>query len=382
MRRNLVVLLDGTSNEVKDNLTNVAKLYRVLVRSEMQRVFYHPGIGTVPLVSDWAPRTQRAVAAFGLATGWGIDDNVLAAYEYLARTYRAGDRIFLFGFSRGAYTARVLAGLIHLLGLVEPEQLNLARFILKAYKQAESDNDLAVAWRFRRVIGGRPVPIDFLGLWDSVASMIVRGRGLVYLPYTKHNPSVRTMRQAAAIDERRRMFRLYEWGEDQMFQPDPFAAAIGRQDQQTVWFAGDHSDIGGGYAEAESQAAKFPLLWMAHEAQAYGLELKADMLEHVGSGAPLPNGTHHYVAPDALAPIHKSLTGGWRLLEFMPKAARYRRFPSGAKRSGIYFPNGEPRSISEGALLHSSVVERLGGDYRPPNLPAQYTIAQTQVCAR
>ncbi|MFD2430730.1 DUF2235 domain-containing protein [Sphingobium scionense] len=291
MPRNLILLLDGTSNEVKDNLTNVVKLYRCAERSDNQRVFYHPGIGTVPLTTDWSPATQSAIAAFGLATGWGLDANILAAYCYLIDTYQEGDRIFLFGFSRGAYTARAVAGLIHLVGLVDPDQRNLAEYALKAYKRSDREDRLDIAWQFRRVIGGRRVPIHFLGVWDTVASVFVRP-GLLrlpsqsFLPYTKSNPSVRVFRQAAAIDERRRMFRLYNWTPSQNFKPDPFAAAEGVQDQQTVWFAGDHCDVGGGWAETESQIAKFPLIWMAREAQRHGLELDESMFDHLAEGAP------------------------------------------------------------------------------------------------
>eukprot|EP00456_Euglypha_rotunda_P085643 TRINITY_DN8647_c0_g1_i5.p1 TRINITY_DN8647_c0_g1~~TRINITY_DN8647_c0_g1_i5.p1 ORF type:complete len:175 (+),score=16.65 TRINITY_DN8647_c0_g1_i5:302-826(+) len=153
------------------------------------------------------------------------------------------NRDFLFGFSRGAYTARAVAGMIHLLGLLEPDQRNLAQYALKSYKRADREDSLEVAWQFRRVIGGRRVPIHFLGLWDTVASVFVRP-GLLrlptqsFLPYTKSNPSVRVFRQAAAIDERRRMFRLYNWTTNQNFRPDPFEPAQGLQDQQTTWFAG------------------------------------------------------------------------------------------------------------------------------------------------
>jgi uncharacterized protein (DUF2235 family) len=308
MGRNLVVLLDGTSNEVKDNLTNIVKLYRVATHNDAQLVFYHPGIGTVPLVSDWAPVTQRAIGVFGLATGWGLDANILEAYRFLVENYRNGDRIFLFGFSRGAYTARAVAGLVHLLGLVAPEQLNLARYALKAYKQVESGGGLEVAWHFRRVIGGRRVPIHFLGVWDTVASMIVPGRGLSFLPYTKQNPSVRCFRHATAIDERRSLFRPYRWIPDQRFKPDHAGDDLGVQDQQTVWFAGDHSDVGGGYAEKESQAAKFPLMWLAREAQAEGLAIDEPMFDHVAEAIALPGGRHDYVAPDAKAPTHDSMS--------------------------------------------------------------------------
>lgn len=377
MARNLILLLDGTSNEVKDDLTNVVKLYRCAERSNAQRVFYHPGIGTVPLISDWGPATQGAIATFGLATGWGLDANILAAYCYLIDTYEPGDRIFLFGFSRGAYTARAVAGLIHLVGLIEPDQRNLARYALKAYKRAHREDRLDIAWQFRRVIGGRRVPIHFLGVWDTVASVFARP-GLLrlptqdFLPYTKTNPSVRTFRQAAAIDERRRMFRLYGWTPDQSFQPNPFEPAEGQQDQQTVWFAGDHSDVGGGYAEKVSQIAKFPLIWMCREAEKQGLEVNEAMFRHLAEGAPLPGGKRMYVANDANGPIHNSMTAAWWPLEYLPKNRKWKRYPARASGGGYYLPRAEPRKIPKGALLHQSVIERMAAGYKPANIPEHF----------
>ncbi|MDF3217898.1 DUF2235 domain-containing protein [Mesorhizobium sp. M7A.F.Ca.CA.001.09.2.1] len=379
MARNLILLLDGTSNEVNDNLTNVVKLFRCAERSDSQRVFYHPGIGTVPLVTDWSPARQSAMAAFGLATGCGLDANILAAYCYLIDTYQPGDRIFLFGFSRGAYTARAVAGLIHLLGLLEPDQHNLVDYALKAYKRAHHEDSLEAAWQFRRVIGGRRVPVHFLGVWDTVASVFVRP-GLFrlptqsFLPYTKSNPSVRVFRQAAAIDERRRMFRLYSWTPRQSFRPDPFAEAEGAQNEQTVWFAGDHSDVGGGWAEAESQIAKFPLVWMTREAQKNGFRIDESMFRHLAEGDPLPGGKRMYVAPDAKGPIHNSMTAAWWPLEFLPKNRKWKCFPEMSTGGGYYLPRAEPRNIPEGALLHHSVIERMATGYKPTNLPDDFTL--------
>ena len=377
MPRNLVLLLDGTSNEVKNDLTNVLKLYRCAERNDTQRVFYHPGIGTIPLVSDWTPAAQSAIATFGLATGWGLDANILSAYCYLAATYRQGDRIFIFGFSRGAYTARAVAGLIHLLGLLEPDQLNLARYSLKAFKNAYREDRLEIAWQFRRVIGGRRVPIHFLGVWDTVASVFVRP-GLLrlpsqsFLPYTRTNPSVRAFRQAAAIDERRRMFRLYDWAPSQPFQPNPFEAAEGAQDQQTVWFAGEHSDVGGGWAEEESHIAKFPLIWMAREAEKHGLQINEAMFSHLAEGKPLPGGKRMYVPPSANGVIHDSMSAVWWPLEYFPKSLKWKRFPENKSGWGYYLPQAEPRKIEERALLHYSVVERMATGYKPVNLPTTY----------
>ncbi|TZG26562.1 DUF2235 domain-containing protein [Sphingomonas montanisoli] len=376
MARNLVVLLDGTSNQVEGDLTNVLKLYRMAVKDDEQLVFYHPGVGTVGLVSSWGRIKQKFNAILGLATGWGLDDNILKAYCFLCEQYREGDRIYLFGFSRGAYTARALAGMIYLLGLLRPEQLNLAPYALTAYKRASSQNSLPIAWNFRRIIEGRRVPIAFVGVWDTVASVLVPRPDrlwiptMEFLPYTKQNPAVVVFRHAAAIDEKRRMFRLYSWAPDQDFQPDPFAEPQGKQDQQTVWFAGDHSDVGGGHPEAESQPAKFPLLWMVAEAGAHGLQTLPDMIAHLGEGKPLPGGRHQYVAPDATAPIHNSMKGFWPLLEWLPKNLKWRRWPTKSDKRGYYLPRSEPRKIEVDAFIHRSVdVRREATRYAPRNLP-------------
>ena len=119
------------------------KLYRCLRKTEKtqprQLVFYDPGVGTLERPDPWHKLKQDFNAILGLATGYGLDDNVLAAYAFLVANYQDGDQIYLFGFSRGAYTVRVLAGLIHKVGLISPQQVNLAGSGLIAYKQFSSD---------------------------------------------------------------------------------------------------------------------------------------------------------------------------------------------------------------------------------------------------
>jgi uncharacterized protein (DUF2235 family) len=122
------------------------------------------------------------------------------------------DRRFhpLFGFSRGAYTVRVLAGFLYLIGLLHPDQLNIDGYALTAYKRASETGDFSTAWQFQRAARTRSVPVKFIGVWDTVASVLVPRRDRLYvlsvltLPYTRTNPSVEIFRQAMAIDERRR----------------------------------------------------------------------------------------------------------------------------------------------------------------------------------
>jgi uncharacterized protein (DUF2235 family) len=382
--RNIVVLLDGTSNEIKDNLTNVLKLYRMLDRSAGQIVWYQPGVGTFGLERSWGKASQGADALWGLMTGWGLDDNIMAAYRFLAERWRPGDRIWLFGFSRGAYTARAVAGMIDAIGLLHPEQVNLVPYALTAYKRVTSDHSFDSVRQFQRVLDGRRVPIHFLGLWDTVASMIVPRCDRYYLPsqeflpFTRNNAAVECVRHACAIDERRRLFRVSPWDPGQVIQPDPFGPVLGQQDVKTVWFAGDHSDVGGGYPEAESGAAKHPLLWMTREAQSRGLHLYEPMVGHLALGEPLANGQRMYVAPNATGIIHDSMTSYWHLFEWIPKSAKWRQWPADASHSGFYLPRSEPRPIGDGAFLHRSVIDRLAtAAYRPANLPASWQVADT-----
>jgi len=149
------------------------------------------------------------VAEYGLRVlrGYGLDQHITDSYRFLCERYRPGDRIAIFGFSRGAYTARALAGLIHLIGILRPEQANLAAFALKAYKQSSDADDLSIGWSFARALGTRRATVQLLGLWDTVGSMIAPlkdrvGFGLTTLPYTNRNPSVAAVRHAPRLSIR------------------------------------------------------------------------------------------------------------------------------------------------------------------------------------
>jgi uncharacterized protein (DUF2235 family) len=408
--RNIVICCDGTGNEISENISNVLKLYRCLRKTDKteprQLVFYDPGVGTLARPNPWRKLAQDFTAIMGLATGYGLDDKVLASYAFLVHNYREGDQIYLFGFSRGAYTVRVLAGLIHKIGLVSPEQVNLAGSGLTSYKQFSSDNQPGLgvelkaftdgaadaegplpqnkddqAAQFARILSTRWPFVRFVGVWDTVASVIVPRPDRLYLPsleelaFTLWNPSVKTFRQAISIDERRCMFRLKKWDDPQTYKPvrfnDSNAAA---QDIQQVWFAGVHSDIGGGYPEKESGLSKYPLLWMIEEAVKCGLEVNPSTVNTLAWGRQRKGSPYSYVAPSAEAVLHNSLHGAWWLLEFVPKLAKYKEWPARQAHFGFYIPDAEPRPIPEGAWIHESVVKRMDAmaDYRPVNLPARF----------
>ena len=393
MPKNIVICCDGTGNEINSTISNVLKLYRALEKDEGQRVYYHPGIGTIGLQSTWGRIKQKVRGFLGLATGSGLDEDTLDAYRFLCETYEVGDRVWLFGFSRGAYTVRVLAALVHVIGLLPPDQINLAGYALSTYKNASANNQSAdgkppsfldEAWYFSRVAGGYPIPIEFIGVWDTVASVIVPRRDkllpdLQTLVYTRTNPSVRKFRQAMSIDERRAMFRLNRWKEPQKYRSDQFDLSTeSDQDLRQVWFAGVHADVGGGYPEDKSGLSKFPLLWMIAQAEAAGLRLDRSMVNHLGWGQPRKGSSHKYVAPDATAQLHVSLEGAWWILEVLPKREKWKEWPDRKCVLGWYLPLGEPRLIPEGAIVHRSVLERMAKipAYKPINLPTSYAIEE------
>ncbi|MER8606011.1 DUF2235 domain-containing protein [Mesorhizobium sp. M1233] len=377
MNKNIVVFCDGTGNEVEGNLSNVLKLFRIAQQNAQQVVYYNPGVGTIGLSSDWSSFFQNAKGVFGLATGYGLDENIMDAYRFVCQRYEDGDKLFFFGFSRGSYTVRAVAGLIYAIGLLRPEQLNVASYGLTAYKRARQDNNLRLVWEFARIMSTRRAPIHFVGVWDTVASMIVPRPDRFYLPslrtlpYTRTNPGVRCFRQAVAIDERRRLFRLNRWEPGQKYAPVPFANPPSNDQQDTVQmaFAGVHSDIGGGYPEAESGLSKFPLAWLADEAAAQGLLIDASMYQHLVEGITLTDGRHIYVAPDATGKLHNSLNWAWWILELLPKSVKWREWK---RRSflGWYIPRGEPRCIPDDVQIHPSVYDRKSRvpDYRPVNV--------------
>jgi uncharacterized protein (DUF2235 family) len=407
--RNIIICCDGTGNEISENISNVLKLYRCLRKTEKtqprQLVFYDPGVGTLERPDPWHKLKQDFNAILGLATGYGLDDNVLAAYAFLVHTWQAGDQIYLFGFSRGAYTVRVLAGLIHKIGLISPEQVNLAGSGLIAYKQFSSDEAPKLrakfksaidavaaedtlpqtafdnAAQFARITSTRWPTIRFVGVWDTVASVIVPRADRFYWPsleelaFTLLNPSVQTFRQAISMDERRCMFRLKKWDDPQTFKHNRFNDAHAEpQDILQVWFAGVHGDIGGGYPEKESGLSKYPLLWMIDEATKCGLQVNQATVNQLAWGIQRKGSPFSYVVPDVRGELHTSLRGPWWILEYIPKSATYKEWPARKSYFGYYIPDAEPRFIPDGAMIHESVLQRMDAmpSYRPVNLPKQY----------
>jgi uncharacterized protein (DUF2235 family) len=415
--KNIVICCDGTGNEISENISNVLKLYRTLRKTEKttprQMVFYDPGVGTLARTNPWKKLVQDASAIFGLATGYGLDDNVLDSYEFIVDNYDDGDAIYLFGFSRGAYTVRVLAGLIHKIGLISKQQVNLAGSGLTAYKQFSSDapqpDDLKQftdggaadpnpvskedqTAQYARILSVRWPTIKFVGVWDTVASVIVPRPDRFYWPslqvlaFVHRNPSIEIFRQAISIDERRRLFRLQPWEEGGQFWPSRFAPKDKWKDQdsQQVWFAGVHADIGGGYPEIQSGLSKYPLLWMIEEAVKCGLKVDRRTVNQLGWGRKRKNSPFDYVKPGFLPDPknpesaawqpHNSMNAGWRVLEYLPKKDKYKEWKARKSVLGHYIPDAEPRVIPEDALIHESAIAKIANDlnYKPVNIPEKY----------
>lgn len=399
MSKNIVILFDGTSNEISADRTNILRLFGCLRRAPEQMVYYDPGVGTFGAANAWSKMHRHASEVWGLATGWGLDENVKEAYRVLVDNYDAGpvdsegrhtdrDRIFIFGFSRGAYTARVLAGFIHAFGLTKKIHLNLLDYAYRTYKgipeheqqapkQAVGDAPSAFdSMRlYERTLRNDRPPIRLLGLFDTVASVIEPGKwGPQFKthPFTNSNASVEMVRHAVAIDERRTMFQPELWSPGQAYWGGPFQPknpdAIRQQDFREVWFAGVHGDVGGGEPEKESGQIKIPLRWMIKETEPAGLLYRRRMVDELVEG----KGNPKYVRPDATAPLHDSMKKFWPIVEWLPRRIPATSWRNGGRSTGrFYLPRSDYRLIPAGALIHSSVRDRQAAtSYQPPNMPA------------
>ena len=357
MPKNIIICCDGTSNQPAHDLTNVAKLYFTVVNDLARQVtFYHPGVGTMepPGALTWSEKLWTVT--LGLALGRGIQDDIRDAYVFLSENFDQGDQVFLFGFSRGAYTARALAGLLAMYGLIERGNAPLAPYAIRmmfAINRAEKRDDkktvdqvFELAQRFR-VTFARECKPHFMGLWDTVSSVGWFAHP-IHLPYTANNPSVEIARHAIAIDERRAFFPANLW------RPSEHAPA-GPKDLIQVWFPGCHGDVGGGYPEKEQSAqSKYPLAWILREAQAAGMlvdQTRADDILGLSPGSSFQSASSQF-------PLHETLTGWWRLAEFVPKP--YYDYDSGRKywRANLF----RRRPMPDNAYVHESAYAR-GSQY-------------------
>lgn len=363
--KNVVLCCDGTANEFARDRTNVIKLFYALDHGDpaQQVAFYHPGLGTMEPPGALTGFAKWVTKLLGKAVGYGLESDVRDAYVYLMNAFEPDDRIFLFGFSRGAYTVRVVASLLHMYGLLPQGNEPLVPYAIRMMT-AEEDERFALAAQFRRTFS-RTCDPWFVGVWDTVSSVGWIENPLK-VPFTANNPDIAIGRHAVSIDEHRAFFRQNLWRKPAPSEPPAESRPSGPRDLKQVWFPGVHCDVGGGYPEKESGLSKIALQWMLAEAQANGLRLDRDRTELI-----LGEKGHGYVEPDPKAAPHKSLTAKWWAAEFIPK----RHYDARTGRIGYRMNCFRRRTIPPASSVHESAFE-ISGDYQK-RLPSDAIRAST-----
>ena len=363
MPKNIVVCLDGSGNQFAVDATNVLRLHGTLVSDPEQQVtFYSPGVGTFSPSIAWTRPGEAVRKTLGLALGFGYRQTIENAYWFIVENYREGDRIFLFGFSRGAYAARIVAALIHGVGLLQHGNRHLVQFALSEIELLRRQTlDFGHLGRFRKQFS-QPFdskPFVFLGVWDTVSSVSWAYDYLRYV-FTASNPGVEVVRHAVSIDEHRAFFaqNLFKHRAD--------------QDMKEVWFSGVHADVGGGYCESQSGLAKIALQWMMVESR----DVRGGgVLFHPARVRRILDAD---VKPNHRAPIHQSLTWKWWPAEFFPKQKFGSRLPMPhlfRRRDLVVRHTGD--FFVPKCRLHQSVLDRMGDEtlgYLPRNLPSSFEI--------
>jgi uncharacterized protein (DUF2235 family) len=358
--KNIVICCDGTANEFARDNTNVVKLYATLIHDQpSQCTYYHPGIGTMEPPGALSAPGRKLTRIFGLAVGAYLENDIRDAYVFLMQRYEPNDRLFLFGFSRGAYTVRAVASLLRMYGLLRAGNESLVPYAIRmmmAINKARTTRDparfkeqldsyFALAAQFKTTMARECRPW-FVGVWDTVSSVGWIENPLK-LPYVADNGDIEIGRHAVAIDERRAFFRTNLWRPG----TDP-NETHGPKNLQQVWFPGVHCDVGGGYAEGESGLSKLALEWMLDEAEPQGLNVDARKKRDILGGS------HPNVPPDPNGHMHESLKGAWKIAEYVPK----RHFNWQTRRNERRPNRFRRRTIPAGSVIHWSVYER-GGHY-------------------
>jgi uncharacterized protein (DUF2235 family) len=365
MARKLVLISDGTGNSsAKAEKTNVWRLFECLdQRSGDQLAHYDDGVGT---------SANKYLAALGGAFGWGLSRNVIDLYKFVCRNYESGDEIFGFGFSRGSYTIRMVVGLIASQGLVPSEteeQLDRrASAAFRAYRWEKHWKwhhlllparvvlgvvlwlkDLAFGDGYDATDNVRSVSIRFLGLWDTVAAYempvveIKRAMDFWLWPMSFSNcslsPIVTEAVHALSLDDQRETFHPMLWDEEEEVALAK-AGTVKRGRLTQVWFAGVHSNVGGGYPE--DRLSFVPFGWIAEHARQSGLRFNVGEVEAIAAEA------------SPFARLYDSRAGAGAFYRYAPRQIPY-----------------------EPALIHESVIMRMadGSDrYAPVSLPEHFGI--------
>lgn len=351
MPKNIVLCCDGTANEFARDKTNVVKLFYTLTDDPARQVtYYHPGLGTMEPAGALTTFARAVTKLLGKAVGYGLPADIRDAYVFLMNTFEPGDRVFLFGFSRGAYTVRGLASMLHMYGLIRAGNEPLVPYAIRMLtavnelprQSTEAGGIFRLAREFSATFSSTDCKPWFVGVWDTVSSVGWIEHPLK-LPFTADNPDIEIGRHAISIDEHRAFFRTNLW------MPKGPPAQSGPKDLKQVWFPGVHCDVGGGYPEAESGLSKIALEWMLCEARSKGLLLDEERVAIV-----LGKHGRGYVPPDPGADMHESLRGAWRLAEFIPK----RHYDWKARRWKHRMNLFRRRTIPPNSLVHDSAFGR------------------------
>ncbi|NBB31597.1 DUF2235 domain-containing protein [Cellulophaga sp. BC115SP] len=355
MSKNIIICCDGTGNRLSlETDTNVIHLYACLEINKDQVAYYSPGVGNISSQS-WSWRKKLDILT-DKAEGKSLHENVLDAYEFLMNIYQRGDNIYLFGFSRGAYSVRMLCGMIEMFGLLYSGNRNHIKYILDIY--SKGDEKFEVANKFKSIFA-QTIEIEFVGVWDTVVSMGNLLKFYKSYPYSRQLNIVKQVRHAISIDERRKHFDYSS------------VNARKRDGLKEVFFAGVHSDIGGGYDE--EGLSKVTLEWMIGELQTQNIKLNNEKIYKVLYD-------DKYNPEDKRininTPIHNSLTFFNKLLDFLP---RFRFDKSSIINWRADFRLWPQRFIPSGSLIHESVLKKMKTTgYSPKNLPIEYTIESSR----
>ncbi|MEA3060431.1 MAG: hypothetical protein QOJ94_212 [Sphingomonadales bacterium] len=401
--KSIVLFSDGTGNSsAKLFKTNVWRMYEAVDLGPSpsgkrdQISFYDDGVGT----SGFKP-----LAALGGAFGWGLKRNVLDIYRYACRNYRPGDHIYGFGFSRGAFTMRLVIALIASQGLVpsddEAELQRRSRCAYRAFRAAFLPRKLKAPTRlFRRVRDGLsrwrearkgydsydrsrnydPV-IRFVGVWDTVAayggpiSEITRAiDNWVYplsMPDYQLSAKVQRARHALSLDDERDAFQPLLWDEvheDSLVD----SGNVARDRLQQVWFTGMHADVGGGYPD--ESLSYVSLLWMLEEAEKAGLRT-LDVIKD-----------RYFALANSYGPMHDSRSGLGAYYRYQPRKIAAWLDPLDKRYlmlqdPDIEGPGGREQGLLRRVLVHESVIARIdtGTDrYAPIALPERFEVIPPQ----
>ncbi|KAG9018128.1 hypothetical protein FRB90_012149 [Tulasnella sp. 427] len=300
--RTLVLCFDGTNDVFDEDPTNIIRIFGALEKNmpSEQVVYYQPGIGTyVRADAPWSPAVRGFAKTIDKGLAWYISTHITGGYKFLMQHYSAGDRICLFGFSRGAYTARCLAGMLHKVGLLPRSNMEQVEFAYALYESRKLE-DIPKARLFKETFS-QDVSVEFIGVWDTVSSV---GLGAPLLPFNASETFIKTFRHALALDERRVKFQPNAWqykqkcpecgsrpraqGDDDTTHINQLTKGCKREPKESakcwcqdesnhhgghltdileVWFPGFHADVGGGNEKLSQRTtlANPSLRWMVTE---------------------------------------------------------------------------------------------------------------------